>query len=110
LAVFFADFTDFVAFADFADFADFANLADFADFVAFALFADFIDDARIADDFFVVFFADFFMDEDFFADLAAFFMPRRAVEPPPALRAAPPFFVDFDAGRLVRLGMTSPVL
>jgi hypothetical protein len=79
--------------------------------------ADFIADARIADDFFV----DFFIEEDFedfFADLADFFIPRRAVEPPalalPADRRADArlalFFVDFVAGRLVRLGMTSPVL
>jgi hypothetical protein len=77
-------------------------------------FADFIADARIAADLFVVFFADFFNNDDFFADffadLADFFIPRLTVDPPLALRAAPPFFLDFDAGRLVRLGMTSPVL
>jgi len=88
-----------------------------ADFGLF--FAVFIADARIdADffaDFFAVFLADFFIDDDaflddFFADLADFFMPRRAAEAPLALRALPPFLADFDAGRLVRLGMTSPVL
>jgi hypothetical protein len=98
-------------------------LADFADFALF------IAEARIADDFFADFFVDFFavffIADDFFVDFADFadlVAPPRALDPPAflpagrradvplALRAAPRFFVDFDAGRLVRLGMTSPVL
>jgi len=100
----------FVDLTDFVDFADFAALVDLVDF------ADLIADARMAADFFVVFFAAFLTD--FFAvfltvllaDLDDFFIPPRAAEAPLARRAAPPFFADLDAGRLVRLGMTSPVL